>query len=81
MKKKGVTLVELIAVMSIMTVILVAIFGIYLTGIKRAESTKTNADIEKEYRNFYQIMKESIKEVHSILQQAKERINTCEDVI
>lgn len=65
MKKKGVTLVELIAVMSIMTVILVAIFGIYLTGIKRAESTKTNADIEKEYRNFYQIMKESIKENRS----------------
>lgn len=62
MKKKGFTLVELIAVMSIMCVILIAIFGIYITGIKRAETTKINADIENEYRNFYQVIKNSIKE-------------------
>lgn len=62
MKKKGFTLVELIAVMSIMCVISIAIFGIYITGIKRAETTKINADIENEYRNFYQVIKNSIKE-------------------
>lgn len=60
MKKKGFTLVELIAVMAIMSVILVAIGGLYVTGIKRAESTKINGDIENKYRNFYQVTKDSI---------------------
>lgn len=60
MKKKGFTLVELIAVMAIMSVILVAIGGLYVTGIKRAENTKINGDIENGYRNFYQVTKDAI---------------------
>lgn len=60
MKKKGFTLVELIAVMAIMSVILVAIGGLYVTGIKRSESTKIKGDIENGYRNFYQVTKDTI---------------------
>lgn len=60
MKKRGVTLVELIAVMAIMSVIFVAIGGLYVTGIKRSENTKINGDIENGYRNFYQVVKDTI---------------------
>lgn len=60
MKKKGFTLVELIAVMAIMSVILFAIGGLYVTGIKRTENMKINGDIENEYRNFYQVTKDTI---------------------
>ncbi|MDQ0148280.1 type II secretion system protein [Eubacterium multiforme] len=60
MKKKGFTLIELIAVLSILSIILVAIGGIYLAGVKRINNTKIKADIENNYRNFYQIVKTDI---------------------
>ncbi|MEG1001773.1 type II secretion system protein [Clostridium sp.] len=51
MKKKGFTLIELIAVMAIMMVLLTAVLGIYVNGIKRSNITKDRTDIQNEFSN------------------------------
>ncbi|MGL4570695.1 MAG: type II secretion system protein [Clostridium sp.] len=51
MKKKGFTLIELIAVMAIMMVLLTAVLGIYVNGIKRSNITKDRTDMQNEFSN------------------------------
>lgn len=67
MKKKGFTLVEVVAVMAIMSVVLLSVGGLYVTGIKRTQDTKINNDIENEYRNTYQLAKNQIQDSDNIL--------------
>ena len=51
MKKKGFTLIELIAVMAIMMVLLTAVLGLYVNGIKRSNITKDRTDMQNEFSN------------------------------
>ena len=67
MKKKGFTLVEVVAVMAIVSVIMLSIGEIYVTGIKRTQDTKINNDIESEYRNTYQLTKNQIQDSDNVL--------------
>ena len=67
MKKKGFTLVELIAVMAITSVVLVSVGSLYVTGIKRTQTTKINNDIGNEYRNTYQLIKNQIENSDNVV--------------
>lgn len=61
MKKKGFTLIELIAVMAIMSILTLFIGRIYVSYTKRSEEVKIKTDIENSYRNTYDILKNSIE--------------------
>lgn len=67
MKKKGFTLVELIAVMAITSVVILSVGGLYVTGIKKAQTTKINNDIENTYRNTYQLIKNQIEDSDKVI--------------
>lgn len=67
MKKKGFTLVELIAVMAITSVVVLSVGGLYVTGIKKAQTTKINNDIENTYRNTYQLIKNQIEDSDKVI--------------
>lgn len=67
MKKKGFTLVELIAVMAITSVVILSVGGLYVTGIKKAQTTKINNDIENAYRNTYQLIKNQIEDSDKVI--------------
>ena len=61
MKKKGFTLIELIAVISIMTVLLTAILGIYVNYAKRSSITKNRTDIHNDFSNSKEKIKNKMK--------------------
>lgn len=53
MKKKGFTLVEMIAVLAITSLLIIMVGGIYVNGMKVTNKTKANTDIENQYRRAY----------------------------
>lgn len=61
MKKKGFTLIELIAVIAIMTVLLTAILGIYVNYAKRSSITRNRTDIQNDFSNSKEKIKNKIK--------------------
>ena len=63
MKKKGFTLIELIAVISIMTVLLTAILGIYVNYAKRSSITKNRTDIQNDFSNSKEKIKNKNNEI------------------
>lgn len=72
MKKKGFTLVELIAVLAITSMILLMIGGIYVRGVKNANQTKDKADIQNEYRKTFDGLKKSLKDSEKVKIYKKE---------
>lgn len=72
MKKKGFTLVELIAVLAITSTILLMIGGIYVSGVKTASQTKDKADIQNEYRKTYDGLKRVLKDSEKVQIYEKE---------
>ncbi|WP_194190112.1 PulJ/GspJ family protein [Clostridium chrysemydis] len=72
MKKKGFTLVELIAVLAITSTILLMIGGIYVSGVKTANQTKDKADIQNEYRRTFDGLKRSLKDSEKVKIYKKE---------
>lgn len=67
MKKKGFTLIELIAVLSIMTVLLTAILGIYVNYAKRSSITKNRTDIQNNFSNSKEKIKDKMRNNDTIL--------------
>lgn len=74
MKKKGFTLIELIAVLSIMTVLLTAILGIYVNYAKRSSITRNRTDIQNDFNNCKEKIKNKMKNNSTILLDKKIRI-------
>lgn len=78
MKKKGFTLIELIAVISIMTVLLTAILGIYVNYAKRSSITKNRTDIQNEFSNSKEKIKNKMKNNNTIILEKKINISSSE---
>lgn len=76
MKKKGFTLIELIAVLSIITVLLTAILGIYVNYAKRSSITKNRTDIQNEFSNSKEKIKNKIKNNNTIILDKKMNISS-----
>ena len=76
MKKKGFTLIELIAVISIMTVLLTAILGIYVNYAKRSSITKNRTDIQNDFSNSKEKIKNKMKNNNTIILEKKIKISS-----
>lgn len=76
MKKKGFTLIELIAVISIMTVLLTAILGIYVNYAKRSSITKNRTDIQNDFSNSKEKIKNKMKNNNTIILEKKINISS-----
>lgn len=76
MKKKGFTLIELIAVISIMTVLLTAILGIYVNYAKRSSITKNRTDIQNDFSNSKEKIKNKMKNNNTIILDKKMNISS-----
>lgn len=76
MKKKGFTLIELIAVLSIITVLLTAILGIYVNYAKRSSITKNRTDIQNNFSNSKEKIKNKMKNNNTIILDKKMNISS-----
>lgn len=76
MKKKGFTLIELIAVISIMTVLLTAILGIYVNYANRSSITKNRTDIQNDFSNSKEKIKNKMKNNNTIVLEKKIKISS-----
>ncbi|CUP14352.1 Tfp pilus assembly protein PilE [Clostridium baratii] len=74
MKKKGFTLIELIAVISIITVLLTAILGIYVNYAKRSSITRNRTDIQNDFSNCKEKIKNKMRNNSTILLDKRIRI-------
>lgn len=67
MKKKGFTLIELVAVMTIASVVVILIGGIYVSGVKKIRDSKASNDMENKYRNTYKLITNKVKNSYEVM--------------